>query len=114
VMHLLALDRWFNVMIASRVVGQDFSFPAVNNLDMIGAGAANFESTQAMLDEMKHARAESIALLRALPADVAAKRGVFGFIVTELMAVRDHDREHFGQINRAVEAARQPVAVVGD
>jgi uncharacterized protein YndB with AHSA1/START domain len=113
VMHVLALQRWFVVMIETRVSGQEYGFAAVNHLEMIGAGAANFKSTQAILDELKHTRDETIALVRALPADVAANRGVFAFIVQQLLSIRDHDREHFEQIRKAVEAARQPVAVSG-
>ncbi len=114
VIHLLLLQRWFVSMIASRMAGQEFADVAANHLDVIGALAAAFSSTQEALNELKRSRDETLALIRAMSDEFVARRGAFGFIVAQLNEVRDHDREHFQQIRKAIEAAREPVTVAGD
>ncbi|MFN8374218.1 MAG: SRPBCC domain-containing protein [Anaerolineae bacterium] len=114
VIHLLALQRGFVEIIANRVAGFDVAFPSVNHLAMIGALAATFASTQDAVNELKRSRDETLALVRAMPDEFVAQRGAFAYIVQNLNSVRDHDRTHFEQMRKAIEAAREPAAVIGD
>jgi uncharacterized protein YndB with AHSA1/START domain len=114
IMHLLGLDRGYVMILQARISGDEFTYASVNDLTVIGTQAAQFNSTQEIVAELKRTRAEIVALMRAMPAERAARRGVFAFFVQQLMGIRDHDKEHFGQITRAIEAARQPEAVAGD
>lgn len=107
--HLIHSERGYQQFISDIVSGEEGWYDDfAGNLNIRNdATVAAFPTTRALVDELKTARAETVALIAALPESFLARKGGFwrvGFSVADNSA--DHQDTHLGQMRAAIESAR--------
>jgi hypothetical protein len=107
--HLIHSERGFQTFIGDMVGGEESWYDDyAGNLDIRNvATVAAFPSTRALVDELKAARAETVAMIASLPESFLARKGSYwrvGFGVADNSA--DHQETHLGQMRAAIESAR--------
>ncbi|NWF71088.1 MAG: SRPBCC domain-containing protein [Chloroflexi bacterium] len=106
VAHLIVSQRWILEAIGARIAGRAAGDLAPNTMQLVEALASMYSRNAAILAELKRVRAETVALVRLIPEEIAANRANMGYIALNSGWVTDHDREHFGQIKRTLETVR--------
>jgi uncharacterized protein YndB with AHSA1/START domain len=100
--HLIAGERDTQNWIAS-LLGGDEMIIFANNVDIrIKATVGVFKSTPALVDELKRAQAETVAMAATLPPEFVAHKGSYVKIGRGLLETF-HIRNHMNQIRAAVQ-----------
>jgi uncharacterized protein YndB with AHSA1/START domain len=106
--HLIHNERdsqaWINDLCFSQERASDGY--AGNLPARIQATVSAYSTLQGLIDEFKHAQAETVALLAALPSEFAAQKGTFWRMGYQLIEIDAHTREHIAQITAALKFAR--------
>ncbi|MDD1713421.1 MAG: PDZ domain-containing protein, partial [Methanoregulaceae archaeon] len=102
--HLIAGERDNQNWISS-LVGGDEMLIFANNVDIrVKATVAVFRTAPALVDELKRAQAETVAMVSALPPEFVAHRGSYVKVGRGLLEAL-HFKDHIGQIRAAVQSA---------
>ncbi len=106
--HLIAVERDIHTWIAGLVEGKEAAeiFHS-NQPSRLRATTAAFPSADALVEELKRNRVETIATLASLPADLAARKGTFWRLSYMLLTTPEHDSLHHEQIRLVLEEARR-------
>jgi hypothetical protein len=107
--HLIHSERGYQQFISDLVGGEEAWYDDfTGNLNIRNlATIAALPTTRALVDELKTARAETVALFAALPESFLARKGSFwraGFSVADTSG--DHQDTHLEQMQAALEKAR--------
>jgi uncharacterized protein YndB with AHSA1/START domain len=114
VAHLIAGQRWALAAISARLANENMPTWSANNTPTVVALAQTYETTADLLNELSRVRRETVSLLRAIPQDFLLKRGTWRRVHEFTDFLQEHDKEHFEQIKKALEAAREPAMATGD
>ncbi|HLB47321.1 MAG TPA: SRPBCC domain-containing protein [Anaerolineales bacterium] len=109
VCHLLAGERDGHGFVAETIMG------VMRYYDGFGENVearhkalmAVFPTYRALLDEYKRAEAETVALLAAIPPEVAARKSSWWQLCYNTLQPPIHTQRHFEQIRAAIAAARK-------
>jgi membrane-associated protease RseP (regulator of RpoE activity) len=107
--HLIHSERGFQTFTGDVVGGEEGWYDDWGgNLDVRNvATVAAFPTVRALVDELKAARAETVAMIAALPESFLARKGSYwrlGYNVADNSG--DHQETHLGQMRAAIENAR--------
>ena len=115
VAHFIACERdlqsWAAQMLNDREVGDSLEFRPNVTLRLDGI-VARYPTLTALLEELKRADDESVALLAALPSEFVARKHLYwraALWITQVIPSHLPD-EHAEQLRATLEAARQPSA----
>ncbi|MFN8374217.1 MAG: SRPBCC domain-containing protein [Anaerolineae bacterium] len=114
VAHLIAGQRWINAYISNRLADEPLPIWSANNTPMVRALSGTYGTTEDLLRELSRMRRETVLLVRSVPQEFLVKRGSWKRVYDFSNFISDHDHTHFEQIRKAIEAAREPAAVIGD
>jgi uncharacterized protein YndB with AHSA1/START domain len=103
--HLILNERYLHNMIGGYLQGPEPSGYPNNNSARINAIVSTFGSAQALISELRRARAETVATLRGLPATFDRQRSALWWLNFEFNGPHQHDEEHFAQIQAALAEA---------
>ncbi len=115
VAHFIACERdlqsWIADMVNDNTVGDSLEFRP-NVTPRLAALVDRFPTLPALLEELRHATRETLALLRALPPEFVARQHMFQRVAGwMLFVVPSHlPDEHSAQLKATLAAARQPAA----
>ena len=73
----------------------------------VRATADAFKSLPALIEELKRAEAETVAMLAALPAEFMARKDSYWRLSYNLLQAPDHIRDHAAQMQAALQTARK-------
>ncbi|WP_027891754.1 SRPBCC domain-containing protein [Calidithermus chliarophilus] len=105
--HLVASERESQAFIASLAVGNELEVFTANLDARVNALVRRYPTLAALVQALEDAYAETLEIVRGLPQDFLARKA--SVVRVQLAAEADpfHVRHHFGQVRRALEAARQ-------
>lgn len=109
VAHFIVTERETHAWIAD-MINSDERWSQENPTNVsarIGAAVAVFGTVAALLEELKHNEAETVAMLAALPPEFVAHKGSYWRLGHYLLQIDEHTQEHLKQIRAAIEAARK-------
>jgi uncharacterized protein YndB with AHSA1/START domain len=111
VAHFIACERdfqsWVADMLNDNVVGDSLEYrPNVN--ERLRAMVARYGTLAALMDELAHSQAETVALLAALPATFVARKHLYRRVATwmTLYVPMHYREEHWNQMQAAIQSAR--------
>ena len=111
VAHFIACERdyqsWAADMLNDNVVNDSLEFrPNVN--ERLRALVERFGTLAALMEELKHSQAETVALSAALPATFVARKHMYRRVATWMTEiVSNHHREqHWGALQAAIQSTR--------
>ena len=104
--HLIASERATQHFITQLVGGQEpWTDDWTGNPDIAHAGLlAVFPTSGGLLKELRRNRAETWAILAALPDEFVARKGSYWRMAYGLIEGRLHDEEHLAQVKAALAA----------
>jgi uncharacterized protein YndB with AHSA1/START domain/uncharacterized damage-inducible protein DinB len=106
--HLIAVERDLQSWISGLMDGQDSNIIFhTNNPIRLRATVSAFTTPTALLEELLRSEAETIALIRALPSELVARKGTFWRLGYNALELPEHTREHIQQICQALTIARE-------
>lgn len=105
--HLIWSER-FNHMGLWGASGGDDSIPWPDNgpMHLVGTLAA-YPSSGDLVAELKRNHAITVAMIAALPESFMQRKGSLRTMAQGLLGQRNHERQHFDQMRRAIEAVKQ-------
>jgi membrane-associated protease RseP (regulator of RpoE activity) len=111
VAHLIAEDRenqaWITDLINDDERWSDRYENPTTVASRLKAIVATYPTTGEMLEEMRRSKAETVAMLAALPPELVARKGSYVRLGRGLMQLTlYHVQEHTEQIKEAIRAAR--------
>lgn len=107
--HLIQNERLVQFLIAGHVTDQYSLYnDGVDNVTAYTRATVEvFESIAALMDELRRAKAETVALLRGLPQEFASRRSSMWLISYALLSYPYHVHQHVEQIQSLIEAVRK-------
>lgn len=105
--HLIATERHSHVWIWNFAGGDDRVPWADNNPTHLLMALAVHPSTPELVAELKRAQFATAAMIEALPPAFVARKLSYRRLGAGLLGLADHTREHFRQMQAAIEAARR-------
>jgi uncharacterized protein YndB with AHSA1/START domain len=105
--HLLAIEYDTQTWIAAVIEDSDMEQVLHTNVtERVAALAQIYTPTPVLLEELRRAEAVTVALIAALPAAAVARKHLFNQLAISLTTFADHTREHIGEIQALLAAAR--------
>lgn len=106
--HLILGERGFFQLVDDMVSGEEPWRDGFDNIrPPIDALLALYPTVPELLQELKRAQAETVALLAAVPPEFAARKSTFWRLCSLLPFLSLHIRDHIGQIKAALKAAKR-------
>ncbi|MCB9453918.1 MAG: SRPBCC domain-containing protein [Anaerolineaceae bacterium] len=104
--HLILSERWLQHWLGGLMQGPEVAGFTGNTPARIAGVTTTYPTSAALLAELRRAHAETVALLRAVPAEYAARKNNLWWMAFEMHGFVFHTRQHIQQINEALAAAR--------
>jgi len=105
--HLLAIERdtqvWITTMLEDFDLLQAFH---TNETPRIMCLVSAYPTVPVLFEELRRNEAITLAMVEALPAEVAGRKHLFRQVAQWLTGFDTHTKEHIGQIRKLLEAAR--------
>jgi len=105
--HLLAIERdtqvWITTMLEDIDVLQVFH---TNENARIKALADCYATVPVLLDELRRNEGITVAMIEAVPPDIASRKHLFRQIAQWLTGFDTHTKEHIAEMTKLIEAAR--------
>jgi uncharacterized protein YndB with AHSA1/START domain len=104
--HLIRTERQNHFYIHGVAGGDDYvAWPDNSHLHIVGTLAA-YPTLADLVQELKRSEAATVALAAALPDAFVARKGDFGGLARNLALFANHNRNHFAQMQAAIDSAR--------
>jgi uncharacterized protein YndB with AHSA1/START domain len=103
--HLILNERWLQHWVGGYLQGPEIVGYTANHPARIAAVLSGYATAAGSLDGLRAAWAETVALLRAIPAQDMARKSFMWWASFEFEALNNHTRQHVAQIARAIEVA---------
>lgn len=105
--HLILSERWMQQWIGTVMEGTGEAEGWSGNYSArIASITASYPTSAALLNELRRAWAETVALLRHAPAEAAARKSNLWWINFEVDTMARHAEQHLDQIKAAIAAAQ--------
>ncbi|MBC6935575.1 MAG: PDZ domain-containing protein [Chloroflexi bacterium] len=104
--HLILSERWLQNWIGGLMQGPEIEGWTANAPARIAGVMATFPTTAALLSEMRRSWAETVAIIRAVPAEIAERKSNLWWVSFEVQGFPNHTQQHFTQIREALAFAR--------
>ncbi|MCB9133951.1 MAG: SRPBCC domain-containing protein [Anaerolineales bacterium] len=103
--HLIHTERAMQIWLVNAVDGAPFTHWTTNNHNIVKSIVDVTPTLPELLDELRRAEAQTVALLQRLPEETVTHKGTFHNIVTTLNqeGLSVHTRLHFETIKRLVD-----------
>ncbi len=106
VAHLILNERWLHSWLGGHLQGPEISGYTCNSPARIAGVLSNYPTTADLLAELRRGWAETLAIVRSMPASVAERKAYLWWMSFEVMGLRVHTEDHFDQMRKAIAAAR--------
>jgi membrane-associated protease RseP (regulator of RpoE activity) len=104
--HLIMSERWLHNWLGSLMQAPEVEGFSANTPARIAAVLSLYPTTNELLAELRRGHAETVAIVRNVPAEVGKRKNVLWWMNFEVDSMTTHARGHLDQIRAALKAAR--------
>jgi hypothetical protein len=100
--HLIMSERWLHNSLGAYMDAPEANGWSCNHVSRISAVTTLYPTSADLLAELRRGHAETVALLRNIPAETAERKALLWQMNFQLEGMVQHSRQHINQIGAAL------------
>lgn len=104
--HLILTEHWLHHWLGGLMQGPEITGFTANTAARIAGVVNTYKTLTALLAELRRSWSETVAILRAVPAEFHDRKSNLWWATFEVSGFDAHTHQHFNQIRQAITAAR--------